>query len=461
VSVEAERGDLIEQVMIFALGFLVAGILALASLPAFWQRALRLSRRRLEMQMPLSMREIYAERDQLRAEFAVGQRRLEQVNESLGVRHARDMLALGTKTVEITNLESKIAGLTSDRDEKAGIIETLQSNLAKTTDELATTAKSLADMSGLHDRKRDALADLTNAHETLQGLAEERRIVIECLELKLSDLQRSLEENQGVLATSERALGFEKQEVAALGVQLSEARTDIQNLEALAAQLGRRVGELETELERTASDLRGKVHEAMLLTDRLEQAREDTLSLEQKQNWLTGRLEAETSRAALAQKEFNDLRARFDSEMTQMRVQSVKLDAHKHALEDIKQRGKEAQEYRDLQVDAARRAERTFAGKVDELRAENVALLGALDVARRECTNLRRELTAQRLAASPPGVRSRSEDAENIELRRKISEVAAAVMDLAKKRDDKHEDEPDLPERVRPVAQVIGRIGPE
>src|SRR5947199_9132087 len=64
--------------MIFALGFFVAGLLALLFLPAVQRRAARLAARRLEMQLPLSMEEIVAERDQLRAEFAVERRRIEQ-----------------------------------------------------------------------------------------------------------------------------------------------------------------------------------------------------------------------------------------------------------------------------------------------------------------------------------------------------------------------------------------------
>ncbi len=77
--------------MIFALGFLVAGLVALAFAPAFWRRANRLTRRQLEMQIPLSVQEILAERDQLRAEFAVERCRLEQRTEHLDERHAADL----------------------------------------------------------------------------------------------------------------------------------------------------------------------------------------------------------------------------------------------------------------------------------------------------------------------------------------------------------------------------------
>ena len=77
--------------MIFALGFLLAGLLALAIAPAFWRRALRLSTRRLEMLLPLSSREIIAERDLMRAEFAIDRRKFEQEAESLRTMRAADM----------------------------------------------------------------------------------------------------------------------------------------------------------------------------------------------------------------------------------------------------------------------------------------------------------------------------------------------------------------------------------
>ena len=97
--------------MVFAAGFLLAGLLALLFLPALWRRALRLSRRRLEMQMPLSMDEIVAERDQLRAQFASDRRRIEQAHEALQHTRARDMVELGRRAASIGALEGESANL--------------------------------------------------------------------------------------------------------------------------------------------------------------------------------------------------------------------------------------------------------------------------------------------------------------------------------------------------------------
>ncbi len=100
---------LIEQAMIFALGFLVSGLLALLVLPAFWRRAMRLSMRRLEMLMPLSMTEAVAERDQLRAQAAVEQRRLERKIDAMTQDRARHMSEIGRRAGIIADLEDDLA----------------------------------------------------------------------------------------------------------------------------------------------------------------------------------------------------------------------------------------------------------------------------------------------------------------------------------------------------------------
>jgi hypothetical protein len=68
---------LIENMMYFALGLLVAGLIALIIMPAVWKRAVRLTKRRIEAATPITLSEFRADKDQLRAEFALSTRRLE------------------------------------------------------------------------------------------------------------------------------------------------------------------------------------------------------------------------------------------------------------------------------------------------------------------------------------------------------------------------------------------------
>src|SRR5580692_7678086 len=68
---------MIEPIMFIGIGFLVAGLLVIGAIPMVHARAVRLTQRRLEAMTPMSMAEIHADKDQLRAEFAMSTRRLE------------------------------------------------------------------------------------------------------------------------------------------------------------------------------------------------------------------------------------------------------------------------------------------------------------------------------------------------------------------------------------------------
>ncbi len=100
---------MIEQVLIFTLGFLVAGLLMMFLLPAYGARGKRLARRQLEMEMPISIAEIAAERDQLRAEFATQQRRIEQRFEAVSAQNIERLSAIATQAGQIDKLTAELA----------------------------------------------------------------------------------------------------------------------------------------------------------------------------------------------------------------------------------------------------------------------------------------------------------------------------------------------------------------
>src|SRR5436853_7735829 len=66
---------MIEPIMYIGIGFLFAGLLVIGVIPLVHARAVRLTRKRLEAMTPMSLAEIQAEKDQLRAEFAMTARR--------------------------------------------------------------------------------------------------------------------------------------------------------------------------------------------------------------------------------------------------------------------------------------------------------------------------------------------------------------------------------------------------
>ncbi|TXM64175.1 hypothetical protein FV218_22330 [Methylobacterium sp. WL69] len=154
--------------MIFALGFLAAALCALLVLPAVNARALRLSRRRIEARLPLSVAEVAAEKDHLRAEFAVARRRLERRVEAVhAVRHA-DMAAIGARTLEAAALSRQVEAKDATLEERRAEIAETRATLADVTRDLTSArtegAVGLATLRVLEDAHRDLLDDLVRRH---------------------------------------------------------------------------------------------------------------------------------------------------------------------------------------------------------------------------------------------------------------------------------------------------------
>ena len=107
---------MIESIMYFGGGFLVASLLALVLISLVHQRAVRLTKRRFEDAIPLSMAEIQADKDNLRAEFAVTSRRLEVNVEQLKAKSTSLLGEIARKTEAISRLKSELADKTAVTD---------------------------------------------------------------------------------------------------------------------------------------------------------------------------------------------------------------------------------------------------------------------------------------------------------------------------------------------------------
>lgn len=102
---------MIQATLIFILGFLAAAFLMVLVAPAIWRRAVVLTRRRIEAALPLSMAEIRADKDALRARYAVRTRQLEMKAAALNEK-------LVKKSLEIESLRSEMRKLVHSLEEK-------------------------------------------------------------------------------------------------------------------------------------------------------------------------------------------------------------------------------------------------------------------------------------------------------------------------------------------------------
>ena len=128
---------MIEPIMFFGIGFLVASLIGLVILPLVHARAVRLTARRLETATPVSMAEIRADKDQLRAEFAMSTRRLEMSVEQLKGKTTSQLAELGKKSDAINRLEIELG-------EKSAAIFALETREKALKDQLHATEEELA-----------------------------------------------------------------------------------------------------------------------------------------------------------------------------------------------------------------------------------------------------------------------------------------------------------------------------
>jgi len=233
-------GALIEALMYFALGFLSAGILALVVMPPLWRRAVRLTRRNIERTMPMSRAEIQAEKDQIRAGFALSTRTLNQTIEKLKTQVTEQLIDINRKREVITHLTAQ--GSLSADDIVA--LEARRVELeARIAEADLTAATAVTDRAESEKRLETIRLKLESAEQALQELTAER----EAQRLEIIARDTELDNLRDALAALKMTTTVD--EVASAGIE-----TELSTLRANLATERRRVevqAERETEREAT------------------------------------------------------------------------------------------------------------------------------------------------------------------------------------------------------------------
>lgn len=137
---------MIEAIMLVGIGFLLAGLLVIGVIPLVHARAVRLTTRRLEALNPLTMAEIQADKDLLRAEFAMSTRRLEMQVDEVKAKAIDQLKELGKKSETIGRLKLELSEKTAELLALGAKERRLAEDLESTQDELAVKAGALEEM---------------------------------------------------------------------------------------------------------------------------------------------------------------------------------------------------------------------------------------------------------------------------------------------------------------------------
>ncbi len=245
---------MIEPIMIFGIGFLVASLCGLVVIPLFHNRAVRLTKKRLEAAAPLSMAELQADKDQLRAEFAMSTRRLELQIEQLKADSAGQLAELGKKADAINLLKIEM-------HDKAAQIETLQASEATLQDHLNATSAELSARTDLLQETERTLADKVSGILKLTGDLNEHALAADSQRFEIIALRTQLEAHKEKIGELQNQISAAKKVEGEVRAQLAAAKREIASISeqerAENTMLRDRINEIAAQIAQLTMTLEG------------------------------------------------------------------------------------------------------------------------------------------------------------------------------------------------------------
>ena len=180
---------MINALMFGALGFFLGCLLALMLAPPLWNRAVKLTTRKLEATMPMSLNDIQADKDQLRAEFAIELRKVEVALEKAKEKATRELIEANKRRVEIAMLNTDLATVKGQLQENENANRVLQQTIKRRLPDLDTrlkaAKKALAELEQVNGELRATVASQSDALKTARTTLHNQRSDIERLRMAL------------------------------------------------------------------------------------------------------------------------------------------------------------------------------------------------------------------------------------------------------------------------------------
>ncbi|KRQ11301.1 hypothetical protein [Bradyrhizobium manausense] len=364
---------MVEPIMYLAIGFLLSMLCGLAIVPLVHNRAVRLTTRRLEAATPLSMAEIQADKDQLRAEFAMSARRLEMSVEQLKNKTTSQLAELGKKTDAINRMKIELGEKNATIFALEAREKAVKEQLRATEEEFNAKSEALREAEIALSNKQGELAKINSELSDRSMMAESRQVELVAVRAQIEELKNRVGDAEKEFAATQARLAQERSESETVSRELGEARGRVENL-------SQRVTELDRQLI-------VQVKEAEMLSGRVAD--------------LEGRLA--TQGKLLAEREYENNQLRQTNEGAERTI-------------------------KELRVEIAALSGGKSSAAMETLRAEKAALEEQLRTARDERAKLQRDVNAIQQQAESSWATERM---ENALLRERINDIAAEVAKLA------------------------------
>jgi chromosome segregation ATPase len=319
------------------------------------------------------MAEIQADKDQLRAEFAMSARRLEMSVDQLKNKTTSQLAELGKKSDAINRMKIELGEKNATIFSLEAREKAMKEQLRATEEEFTAKTESLREAERALKEKQGDLAKINNELSDRSMMAESRQVELLAVRAQIDELKARVGDAEKEFAATQTRLAQERSDSETASRELSDARSRVENLSQRVTDLDRQ--------------LIVQVKEAEMLGNRV-----------------------------------NDLEARLAIQGKMLAERDFENNQLRQANEAAERTAKEL----SLQI-----ATLSAGGKspaIEKLRMEKAAVEEQLGIARDERAKLQRDINAIQQQAESSWATERM---ENALLRERINDIAAEVAKLA------------------------------
>ncbi|MGE0500213.1 MAG: hypothetical protein AB7O76_04670 [Rhizobiaceae bacterium] len=355
--------------------------MALMVAPAIWRRAVALTRKRIEASVPLSLSEIQADKDRMRAEFAMSTRRLEMSIKAFREKAAAQVIEINRNREElkrlsgekkeknqaISEIEARGSEIRSEMRQKEEQLERLTERLIETERALEEKALDVDRLGRMYDE-----AAFNSSNRQIELVARETEVEklsgdVSVLRNQRLDMEGRMNELAAEAKAARDALKVEKRHVAELEKKLQRQSVNLGDREE-------KLDRLEKDLARAREQVRGVDGMDSDLDAQVTALEEEKVLLESRVADLTLQMSTMLNGAKGADIEkamgvLNEERERMENRLTALTRENKKLRSDLAAYERLKSEG----------WDDERRENALLREQINDLAAEVVNLTSALD----------------------------------------------------------------------------------
>ncbi|MFA5949803.1 MAG: hypothetical protein WC807_05920 [Hyphomicrobium sp.] len=164
----------IQWAMLVALGFFMAALLGFLLAPFYRRRAARLATEALKATMPLTAAEIAADKDRLRAQYALLTHRLERKLDEANHASARQMVEINRRDAGISALEGEVQRLRTSLEEHENARRVLEQTITERLPKVETRLAEAKKLLYVRDREISTLTH--SSKRQTQALEEATQI---------------------------------------------------------------------------------------------------------------------------------------------------------------------------------------------------------------------------------------------------------------------------------------------